>query len=145
LVSIGSIVTKVNMKQCTVCKEQKEPDLFYKNAYRCKSCDNKARKKYRLDNPEKALASQRRRNYKHKYGLTVEEYNSILKRQDGCCAICKSVTSFGPYGSQRLAIDHCHKTDNVRGLLCNRCNRALGLLQDDITVLLSAIKYLETH
>lgn len=140
------------MKRCTVCKGLGDASQFYRSKkssdglqYRCKYCDNLARKKYRLNNPESSLASQRRRNYKHKYGITVHEYDKILERQKGCCAICKATTSSGPHGSQRLAIDHCHDTGKVRGLLCNNCNRAVGLFKDDLTVLHSAIQYLETH
>lgn len=140
------------MKTCTVCKELKEKINFYRSkkaidglGYRCKACDIIARKNYRLRNRESALASQRRRNYKIKYGITVDRYNEILQIQNGCCAICRTSKSSGPHGSQRLAIDHCHDTGKVRGLLCNNCNRAVGLFKDDPIVLKSAIEYLDTH
>ena len=58
--------------------------------------------------------------------------------QQGCCAICTR-----PFVGQRPAVDHCHTTNKVRGLLCQKCNTAIGLLEDNITSLENAIKYLE--
>lgn len=63
-------------------------------------------------------------------------YNDLLHRQGGICAICGS-----PPGSKRLAIDHDHKTDKVRGLLCFRCNVAVGFLRDDPELMFSAAEY----
>ena len=71
------------------------------------------------------------------YRLSVEEYNARYRLQGGGCAICKRV-SIG----KRLVVDHCHKTGRVRGLLCMRCNTAIGMLGDDIEVLARAIGYL---
>lgn len=80
-----------------------------------------------------------------KFGLTVEQYNELLRRQGNSCAICRS-----PFGhvsktgkQARLAIDHDHRTGKVRGLLCNSCNRGLGYLGDSSDILRSALHYLE--
>src|SRR5438034_11558095 len=70
--------------------------------------------------------------------LTEDEYEAMLEAQVGVCAICKEK----PKGS-RLAVDHVHGTDQVRGLLCNLCNPALGLFKDDTGRLKAAIEYLE--
>ena len=70
--------------------------------------------------------------------LTEDEYEAMLEAQGGVCAICKEK----PKGS-RLAIDHLAGTNNVRGLLCNRCNLGLGHYKDDPDLLRSAIEYLE--
>jgi len=60
-----------------------------------------------------------------KYGLAAQDYERILIEQNGVCAICKQK-------AQRwLCVDHCHATQKVRGLLCDKCNTALGLLDDD--------------
>lgn len=60
------------------------------------------------------------------YGLTVEQYEEMFSKQDGVCAICKQ-----PWKTRRLAVDHCHKTGKIRGLLCGRCNGQLGWLENE--------------
>ena len=77
---------------------------------------------------------------KSKYGLTLEAYDAMLEIQEGCCAICfKSEEDF----SQKLSVDHCHKTGNVRGLLCKQCNLGIGNLKDSLLLLRNATEYLE--
>ncbi len=70
--------------------------------------------------------------------LTEEEYKAMLERQGGVCAICGDKPKIG-----RLAVDHVHGTDKVRGLLCNLCNPALGLFKDDPVRLAKAIACLK--
>lgn len=80
-----------------------------------------------------------------KYGITPDEYGSMLKAQNGCCAICKEKETYtnGKTGREfALAVDHEHSTGIVRGLLCAACNRALGLMQDSPKRLASAVAYL---
>ena len=72
-----------------------------------------------------------------KFGISVKQYNDLLTSQNGVCAICKKSQR-----SRKLAIDHNHITGKVRGLLCNTCNRAIGYLHEDITLMKAAIKYL---
>jgi hypothetical protein len=74
------------------------------------------------------------------YGLDLKDYEKMLKAQNYNCAICGSPPPNNR--KTRLAIDHCHTSGKVRGLLCDRCNRSIGLLKDDVSVLESAIKYL---
>lgn len=97
-------------------------------------------------NPEyknKKLESDRRchRDYKkyHRRGITKDQYLLILESQNGLCAICKKP----PKTNHDLAIDHNHATDEVRGLLCKECNRALGLFGDSIDVIENALNYLK--
>lgn len=71
------------------------------------------------------------------YGIDVEDYDRMLFEQDGVCYICKEHPK-----KRALDIDHDHKTGKVRGLLCSNHNRALGLLGDDIVLLLRAAEYL---
>lgn len=71
------------------------------------------------------------------YGLTESLYHVIYTVQAGGCAICGSQPK-----TRRLAVDHSHKTGYVRGLLCYRCNYALGLLRDDPTIVQAAASYL---
>ena len=69
------------------------------------------------------------------------DYDSMLESQNGVCKICNS--SETGRGDQWFVVDHCHKTNKIRGLLCNTCNRALGLFKDDISYLEQAIHYLK--
>jgi hypothetical protein len=79
---------------------------------------------------------------KHRYGITREEYDALTIKQGGLCAICKgSDPRRGK--STRLFVDHDHETGRVRGLLCHRCNVALGGFSDDIARLRAAANYLE--
>ena len=143
------------MKTCTVCQQSKELSEFYSykankdgKMYRCKPCDNEARKKWKNKNPERSHQSQRGRNLKHKYGITLDEYKTMLDNQHGCCAICKVKENNALFGANRtlnFAVDHCHTTGKVRGLLCNQCNRGLGMFKDDIKILVKALEYLQCH
>ena len=83
--------------------------------------------------------------FKNKYGITFEDYGTILKKQKGLCAICFHPEKLAKYGNILfLCVDHCHKTGKIRGLLCNACNRALGLLDDSPDRLDMAASYLRT-
>jgi len=77
---------------------------------------------------------------KNNYGLDFDEYNKLLEKQNGACAICGSLPP--NTHKKRLSIDHCHTTGRVRGLLCDSCNTALGLLKDSPDLMLKAISYL---
>jgi hypothetical protein len=88
-------------------------------------------------------------NRKNKYGLTNGEleYEQLLTTQNGRCAICKTdknnTTRSGKI--KKFNIDHCHKTNKVRALLCSFCNSLLGYVKDSIEILESAINYLKKH
>lgn len=75
------------------------------------------------------------------YGLTVEDYDKLFEDQNGRCAICKS-DSFDKR-RKALAVDHDHVTNKIRGLLCRRCNQAIGAFQDNPDLLRKAATYLE--
>jgi Recombination endonuclease VII len=94
---------------------------------------------WRRDNPEKFAAIQRRNKWLERYGLSEADYNALFAEQDGKCAICGA----GPSGKWNiLNVDHDHVTGQVRGLLCHRCNTALGLFRDDPVILAPAVAYL---
>ena len=79
-----------------------------------------------------------------KFGITPEQYDAMLKEQGGVCAICREPeTGRNRAGAVSLAVDHDHETGLVRGLLCNTCNRGIGLLKDRPDILRSALQYLE--
>jgi hypothetical protein len=94
--------------------------------------------RWRLDNPLKSKAIKIRR-----YGITLEEFNDLLKAQDGKCAICgfsdMSKPTFFP------VVDHCHALNHVRGLICSSCNRGLGFFKDSPALLKKAAKYVERN
>lgn len=73
------------------------------------------------------------------YGLSEHDYAEKLQAQGGVCAICLNPQSDG----SMLCVDHCHATGRVRGLLCHKCNRALGFLKDDVNRLGQALRYLQ--
>lgn len=78
-----------------------------------------------------------------RYGIEEHEYQAMLEAQGGVCAICKQPESLVSKGvTCRLQVDHDHKTDVVRGLLCRRCNTILGQADDDPEVLRLAMEYL---
>ena len=76
---------------------------------------------------------------KRYYGITLKDYYKILEDQGGVCAICGTDKAGG---KGRFHIDHCHKTSEIRGLLCHNCNLLLGHAKDSIKILIKAIKYL---
>lgn len=71
------------------------------------------------------------------YGLSAEQHRRLLDEQDGVCAICRQSSR------RALCVDHCHATQRVRGLLCDKCNTALGLLDEDVGRMLAAVAYLD--
>jgi hypothetical protein len=84
------------------------------------------------------LDPQVRRGYalKQKYGLSLAEYDTMMNEQNGGCAICGANTN-------RLHVDHNHKTGKLRGLLCSNCNTSLGKFKDDVQILKKAITYIK--
>lgn len=126
----------------------------------CKSCmkDSKKRfrddplkrareyelkRKRRLANPEKSKSDARRNNLKQVHGLSLSDFNILLEMQGGVCACCKKPESAILHGKKkRLAVDHCHETGLIRGLLCSKCNTAIGLMDNDVDLLEMAQCYL---
>jgi hypothetical protein len=101
---------------------------------------NKQYKKTRIDKQKQYLSV--RKHQLKTYGLSLEEYNSLLDKQQGCCAIC------GTHQDKfkiKLSIDHCHTSKKVRGLLCSNCNHGLGQFKDSVIFLKSAIDFLNNN
>ena len=99
-------------------------------------------KDYREKNRETLLAKQRER----KFGITHAEYAELHQRQKGLCAICfKPETATRNGKVKSLAVDHCHESGKIRGLLCYECNTGIGKLHEDEKIFLAAVKYLKEH
>lgn len=139
-------------KHCPRCDTTK-PIAEFKKRYTgtpkayCIPCEqeyNRVRQKRYWNSTPHLHAKRAKQNHKTslklKYGMSVDQYWEMYESQNGCCAICKSNES----GSRHklLSVDHDHDTGVVRGLLCNTCNRGIGLLKDSPEVLSSAIEYL---
>ena len=141
------------LKRCTQCKEEKDLLAFYNSkaskdgkSYRCKDCDKVAGIAYRKRHKERDRRNRRNTSRRIKYGLTPEVYDQMLKDQNGKCPICQKQLREGwtkNHHKNRACIDHCHKTNKVRGILCTMCNKGLGLLGDDLEGIIRAKRYLE--
>lgn len=109
----------------------------------CRSCEVKRKSKYKWTRDQ-----WWEYDIKRQYGINKVEYDAILESQNHSCAVCGiHVEDYkGTYGKgkkvEKLSVDHCHKTNKVRGLLCFRCNLAIGYAQDDPTILENAASYI---
>lgn len=83
----------------------------------------------------------RKNDLKRKFGITIDDYNLMLEKQNHCCLICGRHRNIF---SKDFAVDHNHITGEVRGLLCSKCNQGLGKFNDDTELLHKAIKYLDS-
>lgn len=133
------------MNTCRVCEEEKPVEKFELIAHSgnrrkvCRTCIIAQRLERAKDNPEEYAAKRRYAILKNKYGITREEYERLLTEQGGTCKICNRAETEGRW----LSVDHCHNSLAVRGLLCHTCNTAIGMLNDNVETLQSAINYLE--
>lgn len=87
---------------------------------------------------------QRDNNLKRLYGISAEEYNTFYREQGGVCAVCKQESDATGKNST-LQVDHDHKSGKVRGLLCYRCNLAMGVLAEDEKRIYQILDYLSIH
>jgi hypothetical protein len=116
----------------------------YSRGCRCAGCVEAGRV-YHAAYALRTRDKKRENDRKRAYGMDPGEYESMLERQDGGCAICGNDSSAGTNSGRRnLCVDHDHDTGEIRGLLCNNCNRAIGLLKDNRALLLRAADYLTT-
>lgn len=131
------------MRTCSKCKESKPLGAFSFNRRalgtrqsQCKPCILVSTRAWKQRNLEKFKRYQFRKKLEERYGLSLDQYSEMLKNQGGCCKIC------GSPQKKRLAVDHCHTSGLVRGLLCDLCNRGLGYFKDSPNVLTKAADYL---
>lgn len=140
-----STTTGVLPQRCEPCrtKRKRSGSRARTSAWRAANPE-RTREHYNKSN-RKRLADPEFRAYKNqaemvrKYGLTMADFNVLLEKQGGVCAICKGQPN-GP--GARFHVDHCHNSKKVRGLLCGKCNTAIGLLNDSPELAESAAAYL---
>lgn len=143
----------MDTKLCRQCNTVKPISSFGtqrgKPRHHCKECKNKeSREWYEKNKDRKRELSKQYKHIKKNqdlqkaYGITLDEYNRMLAEQSNCCKICNTHQD---KLKRILCVDHNHVTGKVRGLLCDNCNRSLGLLKDNLTVLRNAVKYLEIN
>lgn len=141
-------------RKCRDCGIIKPITEYYRTTYKkkecyhtnCKSCYIK-RNQERYD-PIKQRDNNLKRLYGKQFG--IDEYNKLLQEQDFRCAICGTDDTKGRKsgrggGVDVFYVDHDHKTGKVRGLLCNICNRTMGYVGENSSVLEEMIKYLQKH
>jgi len=121
----------------------REQKLGYKKTYREKHKEEirEYKREYRRTHKEKNRIYNREKLLLKKYNLTLAQYNEMFIKQEYKCAIC------GKHQSEykrTFDVDHDHCTEKVRGLLCGKCNRMLGNVNDDINILINAINYLKS-
>lgn len=159
------------MKKCSNCNLLKSEEEYNKSSFTldklycyCRECDKKYKKEYRNTEEGKKKKTEYSKKYysknkdrikkkqkdnpnihrntklKKNFGIDLNQYNEMLNNQNKKCAICYIHES---ELIKKLAVDHCHKTGKIRGLLCMKCNIILGQAKDNIKILNSAISYLE--
>lgn len=131
---------------CKICNKEYRPrSLSNKGVCGDMYCQKEQRKLYNRNNKSKGI-KHHRQYYIKKYGLTLDMFNAMLEAQNHSCKICNKHMSENNKDKngivKHLSIDHNHETGQVRGLLCNRCNTALGSFNDNIESLTNAIRYL---
>lgn len=157
--------------RCSTCKELKDASIqnfaghmVARGSGECRPCKNIRTGKWKKEHREKCNLQKRkhrekylererkkqRNNYqknkkrvksyvlKQTYGITIEEYEARYDEQGGKCGCCGNTQE-----RKRLFVDHCHSTGKIRGLLCGRCNTAIGLLGDNTEGVTRAIEYLK--
>ena len=145
------------MKHCTKCGLPKPETDFTKNhrgkdglETRCRICmtayyaanAEKRRswtKNWRIKNQENYKKNSKNGNLKWNYGITLDDFNLMFRRQNGRCLICQEELGPSPH------VDHCHKTGKVRGLLCGGCNIGLGKFKDSSANMRRAADYLDRY
>ena len=128
---------------CCTCKVEKPLEEFYRNAKgafgrhsRCISCT-----KIGLKATYKKLGKNH--YLKATYGITEQDMKDLHTSQNGKCAICNTDINLSERNKRSACVDHCHTTGKVRALLCNHCNRGLGMFLDNPQLLRNAATYLE--
>jgi hypothetical protein len=139
------------MKACSECGEIKPEEEFYWTTRRdgtkarhskCQECRKAQFKLWAKTDRGKKV--KREGILRREYGISEDEYNRLLAKQQGVCAICRQPErKCGKHGKVlKLCVDHSHTSGRLRGLLCSACNVGLGSFKDDSDLLVMAANYL---
>jgi len=137
----------LEQKVCSKCEQAKDKKEFSARSARpvgtassCKACLNEWRREYKKEKRVQYQEYEFARNLKRNYGITINQYNKMLKDQSERCACCgKHQSEF----KRRLHVDHDHASGQVRALLCTKCNPGIGYFQHSVEKLEMAIRYLK--
>jgi uncharacterized Zn finger protein (UPF0148 family) len=138
----GAVVTCTRCRQRSWYEKNKERVKADSKGYYQKTRKRRIKlaKKWREENIEQHRRNARKFKLKNKYGITLEQFDQMMEEQKGLCFLCQKPSPNG----RRLSIDHCHKENRVRKLLCEFCNRALGFIERDPAWVTRAIEYLKS-
>jgi len=144
-------INKRNRERYRESEETKQKMLAYGKKWRdtYPEKESERHKRYRTKNREALLAREKQRRdndkryvrnqfLKNKYGITIEEFETMMEQQDHKCFICGK-----PLGEKRYGVDHNHTTGKIRAILCVTCNSALGMVDDDTSILEAMINYVK--
>lgn len=120
---------------CKACKNKASYEAQKLDPEKLKTKSREAGRRYRAKPQFKSM--ERVRQLRYHYGISADEVARMMKEQGGKCKICLSTPS------DTLVVDHCHESLIVRGLLCRKCNAAIGFMNDDIKLVRRAVAYLE--
>jgi hypothetical protein len=121
--------------RCSKCRTWKNSTDFNKNKFQTSGLNYACRDCMKIE--------IRKHNIPSKYGITISEFNDMFIKQYGKCACCNSDFKMNGKPSERACVDHNHKTNKVRDLLCGRCNLAAGNVQDSSFKARQLASYLE--
>jgi len=131
------------MKVCRKCNKEQPLENYYKSKagtrdgrrHECKVCWNSSSLEYYLANKERINEAGKEYHYTKTYGITRDEFKQMVADGSGC-EVC---------GFEHVVLDHCHDSGVIRGLLCNKCNQALGSLKDDPKRIVKLSEYMFKH
>lgn len=135
---------------CDQCDTRQDiTEFFWTNKRKgrrrkCKTCVILNAKKYRENNRDKYREYSFKWHLNANYQMSIDEYRNLLSEQSNSCFICLRPFDLNDQ-ARRPHLDHCHETGKVRGILCFRCNTALGKFQDNPDLLRKAAEYVESH
>ena len=142
--------TDGDLLQCSVCKQMLHYDNFYEARARkgatgrtslCKVCQKEYARKYNKTYKRKKQLETRGERLEKVYGITLDEFERMVEKQGGECAICDRPINANHDGCQ-IVVDHDHNTKAIRGILCKKCNCGIGLFNDSTALLVHATAYL---
>jgi len=141
---VGARLAREGFKWCSKCGVEKPHSEFYRTRAkhvrndgwqsRCKTCSHLSTRDYRRKNVLRIQRYMYDRRLMKTFGITRTTYDSMLASQQGACAICKTAASAHVKSGRvikMMPVDHDHRTGQIRGILCDHCNRGLGLLGEE--------------